>query len=178
MPEIYQIKVTLVGSKPPIWRRIQVPASIKLSELHWILQQAMGWTDSHMHAFSVGGRSYGEADPELEMADEGRVTLNKVVKGEKVKFRYEYDFGDGWEHQLLVEKVLPADPDVHYPRCVTGKRRCPPEDCGGIWGYARLVEALHDPRHPEHEDMKEWFEGGLDPEEFDLERINRALGQA
>ncbi len=178
MPDIYQMKVTLVGSKPPIWRRIQVPASIKLSELHWILQKVMGWTDSHMHAFAVGARSYGEPDPELEMADEGRVALNKVVKGEKARFRYEYDFGDGWEHQLLVEKVLPADPDVHYPRCVTGKRRCPPEDCGGIWGYASLVEALHDPQHPEHEDMKEWYEGSLDPEEFDLEAINRALGQA
>ena len=130
MPDIYQIKVTLVGSKPPIWRRIQVPASIKLSELHGILQMVMGWTDSHMHAF-VSARSYGEADPELEMADEGRVTLNKVVQREKAKFRYEYDFGDGWEHQLLVEKVLPADPGVHSSRCVTGKRRCPPEDCGG-----------------------------------------------
>lgn len=177
MPDIYQVKVTLVGSKPPIWRRIQVSATIKLSELHRVLQEAMGWTDSHMHAFNIGARSYGEADPELEMADEGRVTLNKVVKGEKAKFRYEYDFGDGWEHQLLVEKVLPADPDVHYPRCVTGKRRCPPEDCGGIWGYARLVEALRDPRHPEHEAMKEWYEGSLDPDEFDPDAINCALGQ-
>ncbi len=97
MPDIYQMKVTLVGSKPPIWRRIQVPASIKLSELHWILQKVMGWTDSHMHAFAVGARSYGEPDPELEMADEGRVALNKVVKGEKARFRYEYDFGDGRE---------------------------------------------------------------------------------
>ncbi len=177
MANIYQLKVTLIDSKPPIWRRIQVPGDITLHKLHLIIQEAMGWTDSHLHQFIIGGMYYGEPTPDndFEMADESRVKLNKVIKNEKAKFRYEYDFGDNWQHQLLLEKILLPESGVHYPRCVTGKRNCPPEDCGGIWGYADLLEALKNPDHPEHKDMLEWIGGEFDPEAFGLEEINRAL---
>ena len=177
MPDIYQIKVTLMDSKPPIWRRIQVSADVSLAKLHQILQVVMGWTDSHLHQFVIGGKSYGQPDPDYgsEMADERRYKLSQVVKGEKAKFRYEYDFGDNWQHQLLVEKVLPPEPCTQYPRCLTGKRNCPPEDCGGVWGYAEFLEAIQNPDNPEHEDMLEWVGDEFDPEEFDMEEIHRAL---
>ena len=143
MSNIYQMKVTLMDSKPPIWRRIQVPSDISLSKLHHILQAVMGWTDSHLHQFVAGDKIYGVPDPDygFEVINERRVKLSQMAKGEKAKFRYEYDFGDNWQHQLLVEKVLPAEPGVHYPRCLTGKRACPPEDCGGVWGYSTFLEA-------------------------------------
>jgi hypothetical protein len=179
MPNIYQMKVTLMDSKPPIWRRIQVPADINLAKLHQVLQVAMGWTDSHLHQFVIGGKSYGEPDPDYgdEMAHEQRYKLSQVAKGEKAKLRYEYDFGDSWQHQLLVEKVLQPEADVHYPRCVTGKRNCPPEDCGGVWGYAEFLEAIRNSDHPEHRNMLEWVGDEFDPEAFDLEEINRELKQ-
>lgn len=177
MSNIYQMKVTLMDSKPPIWRRIQVPSDISLSKLHQILQAIMGWTDSHLHQFVAGDKIYGVPDPDygFEVINERRVKLSQVAKGEKTKFRYEYDFGDNWQHQLLVEKVLPAESGVHYPRCLTGKRACPPEDCGGVYGYSTFLEAIQDPGHPEHQDMLEWVGGEFDPEQFDLEEINRAL---
>lgn len=150
--EIYQIKVTLRGSKPPIWRRIQVPGDISLGKLHRILQIVMGWTDSHLHQFIVGRTYYGQPDPnygsDLEMRNESRVKLQQIAPGEKFKFIYEYDFGDSWEHELLIEKILPPETGVYYPRCLTGKRACPPEDCGGVWGYADFLDAIRDPNYP------------------------------
>jgi tetratricopeptide (TPR) repeat protein len=174
---IYQLKVTLRGSKPPIWRRLLVPADTKLSKLHDILQTAMGWTDSHLHMFGVRDTHYGIPNPDDwdEVLDERKVTLAEVLPRERAKLVYEYDFGDGWEHDVLVEKVLDAEPGVKYPACVAGKRACPPEDCGGVWGYANLVEAVNDPEHPEHDEMLEWLGGGFDPEAFDVERVSRAL---
>jgi Plasmid pRiA4b ORF-3-like protein len=176
---IYQIKVTLEGSKPPIWRRLLVPANLTLGDLHYIIQIAMGWTDSHLHQFIIGEKYYGvphfEMDLDLEMIDEEKVKLAKVIPGEKFKFRYEYDFGDSWTHLVLVEKVLAAEPGKPYPICVTGKRHCPPEDCGGVWGYADFVEAMANPKHPEHKNMKEWYGEDFDPEGFDLDEINQML---
>ena len=178
--DIYQIKVTLNGSKPPIWRRIQVPSDINLGKLHRILQVVMGWTDSHLHQFIMGGTYYGEPDPDyrdmgMEMRDEKRVKLNQLVRGEKSRLRYEYDFGDSWEHELLVEKILPPEPGVRYPVCLKGKRACPPEDVGGVWGYPDFLEAIQNPDHSEHEDMLEWIGGEFDPEAFDLDEVNEAL---
>jgi len=175
--DIYQIKVTLLGSKPPIWRRVQVPADVSLLTLHNIVQNAMGWENGHLHQFIIGGTYYGDEMllDEGDVEDEAKFKLNKVVKRPKEKFIYEYDFGDGWEHQLEVEKILPAEPDVRYPRCVAGKRACPPEDCGGVWGYASLLEAIGDPDHPEHEDMSEWVGDDFDPEKFDLDGVNKIL---
>lgn len=178
--DIYQIKVTLKHSQPPIWRRIQVPADVSLARLHRILQAVMGWEDYHLHQFIVDGEYYGEPHPDYEvwgpeMRDERRFTLEQLVPEEGLKFRYEYDFGDGWEHELLVEKILPAEPGASYPRCIKGKRACPPEDVGGVWGYADFVEVIRDPDHPEHEEWLEWVGGEFDPEAFDLEEVNAGL---
>lgn len=175
--QIYQIKITLQGSKPPIWRRVQVPADIRLSALHDVIQIVMGWGDEHLHQFLIGREYYGDerlAD-QGDVEDESKVKLNALVKKEKERFLYEYDFGDSWEHRLDVEKILPAEPDVHYPRCVEGKRACPPEDCGGVWGYADLLEAIRDPAHPEYENMSEWVEDDFDPEAFDPDEVNALL---
>ncbi len=173
---VYQIKVTLEGGKPPIWRRLLVPADLTLGDLHLIIQIAIGWTDSHLHQFFIGDETYGTPHPDMEWTlDEDRVKLAQVIPGEKFKFRYEYDFGDSWSHLILVEKVLPGEPGQPYPTCVTGKRSGPPEDCGGIWGYAEFVEAMADPKHPEHKNLKEWYNGDFDPEAFDLAEVNRML---
>lgn len=176
---IYQIKVTLQDSQPPIWRRIQAPGDISLPRLHGVLQIVMGWTNSHLHEFKAGGRYYGEPDPdfgdELKMVDERQVRLNQIVPNVKARFVYEYDFGDSWEHELVVEKILPPEKEVQYPRCLDGKRACPPDDVGGVWGYQDFLDAIRDPDHPEHEDMLEWIGGEFDPEAFDLRGVNGAL---
>lgn len=178
--DIYQVKVTLRDSKPPIWRRIQVPGDVRLDELHRILQSVMGWANYHLHQFIVGGEYYGEPDPDYEswgteMRDETRVRLAQIAPREKSRFVYEYDFGDGWDHTLLVEKILPPEPGVDYPRCIKGKRACPPEDVGGIWGYYGFLETIADPDDPEHDDLLEWVGGEFDPERFDLDEINAEL---
>jgi hypothetical protein len=174
---VYQIKVTLRGSKPPIWRRFQVASDTSLVQLHRILQCVMGWEDYHMHQFIVGGVTYGNADmmEDFDTVDEKTVTLDQIVRREKFKFIYEYDFGDSWEHELLIEKILPLEEGKAYPVCLTGKRACPPEDCGGIWGYSDFLEAIQDPEHPEHEEMLDWAGGEFDPVAFDLREVNAEL---
>jgi hypothetical protein len=176
---IYQLKVTLMGSKPPIWRRILVRSDVKLDILHRILQETMGWTESHLHQFTVHGASYGphyqELGGDLEYENEARYRLSQLLTTEKDSLIYEYDFGDGWEHKVTLEKILPHDDSVQIPSCIKGKRNCPPEDCGGVWGYESLIEIMGDPKHPEHEEMLEWLGGELDPEYFDLDAINQAL---
>jgi hypothetical protein len=178
---IYQLKVTLKHSRPPIWRRIQVPSDVSLGELHWVLQLVMGWTNSHLHQFIVGRRPdwqyYGMTGFDLgdDVQDENRVKLSQIAPRAKAKFVYEYDFGDGWEHEVVVEKVLPPEPGARYPRCLAGEKACPPEDVGGVWGYAEFLQAINNPEHPEHADMLDWIGGGFDPEAFHLERANAAL---
>jgi Plasmid pRiA4b ORF-3-like protein len=176
---IYQLKVTLKGIKPPIWRRLLVEPDTKLNRLHDIIQETMGWYDSHLHQFAVGRTLYGVPDPDFdfgpEVENEKRVALRQVAPTAKSKLTYEYDFGDGWEHEILVEKVLPADPATPYPVCVAGARACPPEDCGGVWGYADLLETIKNPDDPEHQEMLEWLGGEFDPEAFDLDATNRKL---
>jgi len=176
-PVVYQIKVTLKESKPPIWRRIQVTSITTLAQLHRILQLVMGWESYHLYRFVVGGMEYSDPSmlEEMEGEDAQRVTLGALVRGEKDKFLYEYDFGDSWEHELRIEKVFPVEAGKRYPVCLTGKRACPPEDCGGIWGYASFLEAIQEPQHPEHEEMVDWVGGEFDPEVFDLDEVNREL---
>ncbi len=176
---VYQLKITLKDFRPPIWRRVQVKSDITLGKLHKIIQASMGWTNSHLHGFSIGGVEYGQPVPELnlEIKNEQRVKLSKFVTEEKRKFFYTYDMGDSWEHEILVEKVLPHDPLVRYPVCITGKRACPPEDCGGVWGYADFLEAIQQPDHPEHESMLEWVGGAFDPDAFILSEVNQLLQQ-
>lgn len=175
---IYRIKVTLRHVAPPIWRRIEVPGDIKLGKLHRVLQATMGWYDAHLHAFRVGHTTYGVPDPDalfdMEMENERNVRLDKVA-GEGDTFIYEYDFGDGWEHTLKVEKIVPADPTAHYPRCTAGSHACPPEDCGGPPGYEHLLQALRDPKHEDYEEMREWLGGEFDPEAFGLSMVNQSL---
>jgi hypothetical protein len=174
---IYQLKVTLKGIRPPIWRCLQVRGDARLSTLHHILQIAMGWEDCHFHQFEIGRQYFGVpgTDDWVEVRDERKFTLRQVAASEKVRFTYEYDYGDSWEHEILVEKVLPPQPEVRYPLCVAGKRACPPEDVGGVWGYAEFLEAIQNPEHEEHDSMLEWIGGEFDPEAFDLDAVNARL---
>src|SRR6266849_3420019 len=174
---VYQLKVTLRDSKPPIWRRIQVTSDIRLSTLHRVLQVVMGWEGAHLHQFMAHGIYYGTPHPDFgfEVQNEQHVSLQQVVSMVKDKLIYEYDFGDSWDHELLVEKILPREAGKRYPLCLTGKRACPPEDCGGIWGYAGFLAAIRDLKHPEHEAMLEWAGGEFDPDIFDLDKVNREL---
>jgi DNA invertase Pin-like site-specific DNA recombinase len=172
---VYQLKITLKNIRPPIWRRIQVLSSTTLEQLHVIVQEVMGWDNYHMHSFSIAGIDYGQPQPEFNVRSEKTVILRQVVKGEKSKFFYTYDFGDSWEHEILVEKELPSTPDTNYPVCITGKRACPPEDCGGSWGYAELLEIISDPSHPEYEERMEWVGESFNPDTFDLNEVNQRL---
>ena len=179
--DIYQIKVTLRDTRPPIWRRLLVPAGLTLDALHDVLQVAMGWDDSHMHEFRIGPRRFGKPDPNdrlmgLDPIGNERTThLYRVLGKVGAKAMYTYDFGDGWEHAIVVEKVLPPEPGVAYPICVGGKLQGPPEDCGGVPGYYNLLEALRDPNHPEHEDMLDWVGGELNPDAFSVDEVNQRL---
>jgi hypothetical protein len=172
--------VTLRDSKPPIWRCLQVRSRITLGGLHWILQDAMGWWEGHLHQFIVGEICYGEPSDEdddwgMNTEDEDRARLDTIAPAEGAKFVYEYDFGDGWEHIVLVEKILPPEPEVTYPRCVAGRRAGPLEDSGGIWGYQHLIEVLGNRSDPEYEELREWAGGNFDPTAFSLEQINEKL---
>jgi hypothetical protein len=177
---IYQVKITLKHSKPPIWRRLFISSEITLAQLHDIIQMAMGWYDSHLHMFRIHNENYSipyDEDHliELDARDSRRMKLSKLITAEGEKFAYEYDFGDFWEHDILIEKILPPDPKQKLPVCIKGKRACPPEDVGGVWGYDTFLEAIKDPQHPEHEMYTEWIDGEFDPEAFDLDAINSAL---
>jgi hypothetical protein len=174
---IYQLKISLDDIKPPIWRRVLMPASIPLAKLHQLIQLSMGWDNSHLHAFQVGMTTYGDPHPDLDdwMENQRGVTLSQIAPAEKSKVRYEYDFGDGWVHTLLVEKILPPEDGMTYPLCLTGKRSCPPEDCGGPWGYADFLEALADPKHKQHTELVEWVGEDFNPAAFDLAGVNAKL---
>ena len=175
---IYQLKVTLNDSKPPIWRRVLVEDTTTLSKLHTILQTVMGWTDSHLHQFIINEEFYGNPEDDefgdMETRNETRYHLNQFVERRGFKFIYEYDFGDSWEHTILVEAILPAEKDAYYPRCIEGKRACPPEDVGGVWGYEDFLKVIADPKDPEYDEMMEWI-GNFDPERFNLDHVNEGL---
>lgn len=177
--EFYRLKITLKYIGPPIWRRIEVPGDVTLDELHLILQAAMGWTNSHLHQFKVGRIYYGKPSidefSDLNLKDESKARLNKVLSKPKQKMVYEYDFGDGWEHEILLEKILPRDSLVRCPRCLGGARACPPEDCGGVHGYANFLEAISDPEHEEHDEYLDWIGGEFDPEKFDVAEFENEL---
>ena len=179
--EIYQIKVTLCDSRPPIWRRIQVRSDITFANLHSILQRVMGWENAHLHQFIIRGELYGAPDrgpgEPRKTKDERKHTLSELVAGTGGKFAYTYDFGDNWEHILEIEKTLPMEEGVRYPRCLAGARACPPEDVGGIPGYESFLQALNDPNHPEHDDLLEWIGGTFDPEAFDITVTNQKLSR-
>lgn len=174
---IYQLKITLKNIKPPIWRRFQVLSSTTLEQLHEIIQSVMDWGNCHLHQFVISGVEYGKPEPafDFHVHDEKKIKLSQVVTGEKFKFHYVYDFGDDWEHEIILEKILPSESEVIYPICVKGKRACPPENCGGPWGYQDFLAAIQDSSHPEHENTLEWLIYDFDPEYFDLDDINERL---
>jgi hypothetical protein len=170
------LKVTLRGTQPPIWRRLVMPRTMTLADLNQAIQVAMGWEESHLHAFDLGGRQYGDRSMIDDVADEGRVTLNGLVESGITHFRYTYDFGDDWEHMIVVEKrVALRHEATSVPICVAEKRACPPEDCGGVWGYERLLAIRSDPAHPDHAEQAEWFKDDVDPESFSVDIVNAGL---
>jgi len=178
-PPIYQLHIELRDLKPAIWRRVLVPQSVTLAKLHQVIQIAMGWTNSHLHEFTIGRIRYGmpsreSIEPDL-MINEKRATLQASLPPSTKSFSYSYDFGDGWEHTLRVEKTLPIDPAFHYPLCMAGANACPPEDIGGPPGYVDFVQAISDPARPEHEELREWCGGTFDPFAFHLDAINAQL---
>ena len=135
----------------------------------------MGWNGGHLHVFDIDGRSYGDRASVDDVADENRLTLGGVRKSGVARFGYTYDFGDDWEHAITIEKTLPAAEGTTYPACIAGKRACPPEDCGGPWGYQELLEIIADPAHPERAERLEWLDEDFDPEDFSLEAVNTRL---
>lgn len=177
----YQIQIALKGSKPKIWRRILVPSDLLLSDFHKVIQTTMGWTNSHLHQFIKNRTFYARRMPddytweELNNVDYKEIKISDLLKKEKEKIVYEYDFGDSWEHEIILEKILPIDEEKKYPVCLTGKNNCPPEDCGGIWGYSDLLEILKHPDHEEYEEYSEWLGEDFDPKYFDKDKINKML---
>jgi hypothetical protein len=176
--KILQLTITLQEVEPAVWRRVLVPADSTFAQLHHVVQLAMGWMDSHLHCFNIGERSIGmphieEEHPGLE--DERRVRLESVVREKGAMFAYEYDYGDGWEHALVVEDVIEPDDRFAYPLCIGGARACPPEDCGGPTGYEELLRTLRSARHPEHDHLLTWIGGYFDPKSFDANAVNRAF---
>ncbi len=174
---VFRLRVTLDGIEPPIYRRLLVPAEVRLDELSQILLDAMGWQGGHLHRFQQGAAYYSNTEFELEEAeDESKYSLGEIVSKEGDKFEFEYDFGDGWVHRVVVEDLCPTEDGIHYPVCLDGARACPPEDCGGVGGYEDLVAAMKQPRHPRREQILESLGSTpFDADAFDLKEINDRL---
>ncbi len=176
---VYQFRINLQGINPLIWRRIQVPETYTFWDLHVAIQDAMGWTDSHLHEFDVIDPLDGETlrigipdeDFEGEIIPDWEMNISNIFSKQNPKAYYIYDFGDNWGHTIKLEKILPKEKGVDYPRCIGGKRACPPEDCGGVWGYREFLRAIRDPQHKEHKEMMEWIGGEFDPEHFDVNEV-------
>jgi len=177
--EAFQLKVTLLGFRPPIWRRVLVPATFDLAQFHRVIQESFGWEDCHLHSFQIHGIEFGEPDPDgWSDYQSERITLAKLNLQPKTKFRYEYDFGDSWVHEITVEKVVVPESPLEMPVCLAGKRACPPEDSGGPWGFQDMLYAARNPDHPDHEEFKEYLDPDWDSEAFYLEAVNVCLKSA
>lgn len=174
---IYKLKIALHNTHPPIWRRLLVPSDLTLADLHAVFQIAMGWTNSHLHEFIINGNRYGEPfeEDEFDMLDEKKVVLHRVVNQPKMSFKYEYDFGDSWDHRILLEEILPPNPEALFPICVAGRRACPPEDSGGIYGFYNYMEIIQDPEDEEYSEIKMWLGEEYDPAAFDIHAVNNEL---
>ena len=171
----YNLRVDLDRIKPPIWRRFEIPSGITLGQLHQIIQDVMGWMDSHLHSFEISGKEYGPIDEfdEDDQIDENSVTVEKVLRGGVKSFKYIYDFGDYWVHTIKVESE--TESIVRVPRVLKGKRCCPLEDCGGPWGYADVLEAVSNPEGEKGAELGEWIGEDYDPERFDISEVNEIL---
>jgi hypothetical protein len=180
----YYLRVTLQDSVPPIWRDIIVPSNLTLENLHYVIQTAMGWNNDHHHHFIADNILYTDIadndNPYHEGSDAERSernhTVSQLLTEEKSIILYEYDLSDGWLHKIELRKILPAhDNHAFKPHCVKGKGACPPEDCGGIWGYTDMLEALQGADSEERNEILTWLGEGFNPEHFDLEAVNRIL---
>lgn len=180
----YQLRVALRGTRPPIWRRFLVSPSMRLSRLHDVIQVVMGWEDCHLHMFRKGPRRFMLPNPWMDemtslgrpsILDERKYRVGQLLTREKEWIEYDYDFGDSWHHRIALQKMLPRDPAVRLPVCVSGKRRCPPEDCGGVWGFYEKLQILADPEHEEHEWISEWMDGEFDVDGFSVKEVNEVL---
>ena len=180
--KIYQIQIALRGFSPKIWRSVLVSSDVLLSEFHYIIQIAMGWEDAHLHQFvkdktfyvpeKMSDDFFGGA---MNDVDYQNIKISDLLKRARSKMVYEYDFGDSWEHDIIVEKTLPADKNMKYPVCIAGEMNCPPEDCGGVWGYVDMLEILQQPDHEEYEDYLDWLGDEFDPEYFNIDEVNKLL---
>ena len=181
--KMYQLKITLAHVAPAVWRRLLVRGDAKLGFLHAVIQVAMGWTNSHLHQFTINGERYSDSEimqydgfgeePDL---DEEQTALMVVVSRQRSQFVYEYDFGDSWEHIITLEEISKLDASCDfYAKCLDGGRSGPPDDCGGAWGYEDLIKIINNPKHEEHEEMMEWLGGKFDPNAFDMDKINKCL---
>lgn len=176
---IYQLRITLLGTEPPVWRTVRTSGNVALKKLHQIIQIAMGWTDSHLHLFASNDGKDMVSDPRAGLdhtRDEARVKLRSFAAGIGGRFRYEYDFGDSWIHDVLVEEILSPEESGRWPRCVDGARACPPEDCGGVGGYQDLLAAMKNRAHPDRKHYLDWLGAEFLPEQFEVDAINRQLG--
>jgi len=175
---VIQLRIALDEVEPTVWRRLLVPGNVRLAKLHDMLQTAMGWTNSHLHRFVIGDAIYGmhfDDSPEDEI-DEKEVTVPRAIS-EHTPFTYEYDFGDGWEHEIVIEASTRTPRGLKHAVCLGGENACPPEDCGGPGGYAELLEVLRDPAHEDHDHFTEWVGGSFDPAFFEIIAVNVALQQ-
>jgi len=181
-PASFHLRVTLLGVEPAIWRLIRVPGDIHLGDFHSVLQELMPWENRHLHRFMIGNEQFGvlnENPADSNMCDESRLTLEKAARIAEGRFRYEYDFGDSWHHDIVVEKESLWEKGSWVPVCLDGARACPPEDCGGPSGYADLQLAMNNPDHEQHLKLKQWLDRrgkrSFDPERLDLALINKML---
>lgn len=178
---VYRFRITLQDTDPGIWRRIETK-DVTLGELHELIQTAMGWTNSHLHQFEIAGSRY--TDPRFMMddlddfgaIDYSGVRISGLISehGPKLRMGYEYDFGDGWQHEIVLEEVMQSVPGIRYPCCIDGERACPPEDVGGVYGFAHYVEAITNPGHSEHDEFLEWSDP-FDPAKFDAAQATRRM---
>ena len=177
-PAGFQLRIELREILPPVWRRFLVPGAIALPGLHRVIQEVMGWENDHLHIFRFGEKEYGVPDPDYptEMRNERGRRLREFLRDEGAVFGYEYDFGNRWEHDIVVKRIV-IDVEVTDAVCLEGKRSCPPEDVGGPSGYMDYLEALRDSSHPDHREMVAWRGPSFNPERFDPARINRRLHQ-
>ena len=179
---IYQLRVTLAYIDPPIWRQLEIPGDTTFAALHDAMQTVMGWEDCHLWTFYVDKTEVGPPQPAgFDFTDAPRAlsatrtTLDQMLSGRRIKFRYIYDMGDDWLHEIKVEKVLAPEAGVQYPRCTGGARACPPEDCGGFPGYQNLLEVMADPKNPDNGETLEWLGEDWDAEAFDINAVNARL---
>lgn len=179
----FQIRIDLARYRPKIWRRLLIRSDLPLYDFHLAIQIAMGWDNSHLHQFIKEKKFYSERlkddwtwDDRHNIDYDGMIISDLLLK-EKDKIEYEYDFGDGWVHEIKLEKILPSDDTMKSPVCTDGALASPPEDCGGIWGYAQMLEIMKDPGHEQYEETLEWIGETFNPEFFDIITANKLLAK-